>query len=243
MKKKSNEFKVGLLITVSVAILLFLMYKIGDLNFNKEGYNIKVLFNSASGIEPNSPVRLAGVEVGTLKTIELAYDDATKVVLDMWLVKGTQLRSDSKAFISTLGLMGTKYVEITPGMEGVLVEPGDTLIGVDPFQMEALIEKGEAVADELEKTLRNLDILSGNVNEIVVENKENISVIMANLRDTSENVKDLTGDLKKNPWKVITKPKGWKKMDKLCIFHGNCADGFGANAELAVQLVNKLIGS
>lgn len=213
MKNLNKEFKVGLMIVVSILILVGIVIKTGDFELNKKGYNIKVQFSFAAGITENAPVRLAGVEVGKVESLYLSYGEDTKVLMNLWLNSDVKVRADSRAFISSLGLMGEKYIEINPGSKDApFLEADSTIIGEDPFQMEWFTEKGESLADNLEIAIKDIDKLANNVNDMVIENREEIDKIMENMEVTSENLKQLSDDIKRHPWKVITKPPGWKKM-------------------------------
>ena len=213
MKKLGNEFKVGLIVIISLLILGIIIFKTGDLDFSKEGYNIKVLFNFAGGVTANAPVRLAGVEVGKVEDIQLSYGEETKVLITLWLNADTKLRADSMANISSLGLMGAKYIEINPGSKDApFLEADSTIVGEDPFQIERFTKKGGAIAENLDDAIKDIKRLADNVNDMIVENREEVDGIMENLEHTSENLKELSADIKKHPWKVITKPPGWKKM-------------------------------
>ena len=213
MKKITNELKVGLMVVIALLILGGLIFKIGDFDFAKKGYHIKVMFNFVGGVTKNAPVRLAGVEVGKVEEIKLAYGEETKVSMTLWLDSDVKLRADSMANISSLGLMGEKYIEINPGSKDApFLEPGSTIVGEDPFQIEFLTKKSEAIVENLDKAIKDINLLANNVNEMIIENREEIDNIMVNLETTSANLKELSADIKRHPWKVITKPPGWKKM-------------------------------
>lgn len=215
MKKMTNEFKVGLMVVLSVLTLVVIVFKTGDFDFAKKGYRIKAQFNFAGGITKNAPVRLAGVEVGKVEDIKLSFGDTTKVVTTLWLNENTRVRADSRAYISSLGLMGEKYIEINPGSKNApFLEADSTIVGEDPFQMEWFAKKGEDIADNLEVAIKDIKTLASNVNDMVVENREEIDSIMANIEVTTENLKQLSEDIKRHPWKIVTKPPGWKKMLK-----------------------------
>ena len=215
MKNITNEFKVGLMVVLSLLIFSVLIFKLGAFDFTKKGYMVSVLFNFASGLTENAPVRLAGVEVGKVEEIKLIYGDETKVKMSVWLDADTELRADCRANIATLGLMGEKYIEINPGSQNApLLEPDSTIVGEDPFQMEAFAKKSENIAGNLDEAITDIKKLANSVNDLVVENREEIDGIMENLEVTSVNLKDLSEDIKRHPWKVITKPPGWKKMMK-----------------------------
>jgi len=207
-KNITNELKVGILVVVCILILIGLLFKTGSFDFKKEGYEVKVLFNVVAGVQKNAPVRLAGVEIGRVKDIKLSYEKGTKVVVTLWLEENVKLREDSRAYITALGLMGEKYIEVTPGSEGApFLEGGGTITGEDPLEFDALARKGENIAEALEETLANIKQLAQNSNLVVTDNKEKIDSIFENLEATTQNFKEFSEDVKKNPWKLMSKGK------------------------------------
>jgi phospholipid/cholesterol/gamma-HCH transport system substrate-binding protein len=211
MAKRSitNELKVGVLVVVCILVLLGFLYKTGSFDFKKEGYEVKVLFNVVSGVQKNAPVRLAGVEIGQVKDIELSYvEGATKVAVTLWLDEKAKLKKDSRAFITALGLMGEKYIEVSPGSKDAqYLQPGGAIVGEDPLEFDALARKGENIADALEETLANIKVLAQNSNLVVTDNKEKIDAIFENLEMTTQNFKEFSEDVKRNPWKLMSKGK------------------------------------
>jgi len=207
-KKFSDELKVGALVVICVLVLGGLLYKTGALDFNKEGYEINVVFSIVAGVQENAPVRLAGVEIGKVKEINLAYEEGTKVLVTLWLRENAKLRKDSTAYITALGLMGEKYIEVTAGSAGAeFLSECDTIIGEDPMQFDALAKKGETIAEALEDTLEQIKRLAMNSNIVLADNKEKVDAIFDNLEMTTANFKEFSEDVKKNPWKLMSKPK------------------------------------
>ena len=134
------------------------------------------------------------------------------MLLTVWLDQSSKLKMDSKAYVSALGLMGEKYIEINPGSaDAPYLEPGSTIIGEDPFQMETFTKKSEEIMEKLSKALTDIRSLTTNVDGMVAENRDDVQKILENVEETTLNLKDLSSDLKRNPWKIITKPKDWKK--------------------------------
>lgn len=208
MKNLTNELKVGIMVLASLLILGVLFFKMGNFDFTKSGYQVNVLFNFAGGIAKNAPVRLLGVEVGKVESIDLQYGDETKVLLTLWLDESVKIRMDAKAYVSALGLMGEKYIELNPGSDKApFLQPGSTIVGEDPFQMETFTEKSEEIMEKLSKALTDVRSLTTNVDGMVTENRDQVHKILANVEETTENLKELSGDLKKNPWKIIWKTK------------------------------------
>lgn len=213
-KTLTKEIKVGMVLVVSVLILLLFFYKMGKFDFSKEGYRIKAVFDFAGGIAKNAPVRVLGVEVGKVEEIDLKYGEETQVFLTLWVDQRTKLREDAKAYVSMSGLMGGSYIELYPGSNDLgFLKEGSIIPGDDPFHslMKTFTDRGEKLVNDLQAALANIKSLASNVDDIVIENKEEINNILQNVEVTTENLKELSSDLKNNPWKILTKPKDWKQ--------------------------------
>ncbi|MBN2097082.1 MAG: MCE family protein [Candidatus Omnitrophica bacterium] len=212
MGVKANDFKIGLLVLAALAALLALSYQVNNLAFVRGGYGLNVTFVNSAGIEKNAPVRLSGVEVGTVKDLKITYGpEGTRVLLNLWLKKNALVREDSEAFVTTLGLMGEKYLEITAGdAEANFLRPDSTIIGREPFDTNKFIEKGEQIAENLDQTISEIRKLSSGVNEVVEFTRQDLDKMMKNLAESSENIKAFTEDIKWHPWKLIRKSKSPK---------------------------------
>jgi len=204
----TNEMKVGILTIACIVILIGFLYKTGSFNFKKEGYEVKAVFNVVAGVQQNAPVRLAGVEIGQVDNIQLSYGKGTKVEVTLWLQQNARLKQDSKAYITALGLMGEKYIEVTSGSEEApYLEAGGAITGEDPLEFDALARKGETIAEALGETLANIKTLAQNSNLVITDNKEKIDAIFENLEATTANFKEFSEDVKQNPWKLMSKGK------------------------------------
>lgn len=201
MKKYGNEFKVGLFALICICVLIFITFKTGKVNLKKEGYSLRVTFDEVAGLTAKAPVMLNGLEVGKVDDINVSYDkDNTKIILKLWLDSKAKVRDDAQVSIKTLGLMGEKYIQIA-SHSGNFMKPGQVIVGKPYMDLDAMMEEAKAVTEELKK-------LSANLNYTVEDNQDEITSIIKNLEATSQNVEELTADLKKNPWKLLSKPKG-----------------------------------
>ncbi|WDT81662.1 MAG: MlaD family protein [Candidatus Manganitrophus sp.] len=102
MKGITTEAKVGVAVLVGLLLLTYMTFKVGGFAFlQEEGYRLKATFSSASGLDRRAPVRVAGVEVGQVESIELVEGGA-KVILklqsEVKIRKGDMLRSVRKGF-------------------------------------------------------------------------------------------------------------------------------------------------
>lgn len=206
--KMTNEAKTGMLVLVCVAALVALVLKVGNFKLFQHGYTVQSRFHFTGGVKKHAPVRLSGVDVGEVKDIRLVYGDETLIELDLWLEDGVKVRKNAKAYVTTLGLMGEKYIEIKAGTAAAdYAKMGELIPGEDPVRLEELIEMGTKVAEDVGKMAEDIAKLARRIDETVSDNRPRIDHIFENLEETSENFKDFSEDIKYHPWKVLAKGK------------------------------------
>ncbi|HEY6640372.1 MAG TPA: outer membrane lipid asymmetry maintenance protein MlaD [Nitrospiraceae bacterium] len=125
MEKTKLELVVGVFVFIGLVCLGYLSIKLGKLELvGGSVYEVEAQFNSASGLKPGSTVEIAGVEVGRVRGITL-IEDRAKVKL---AVNNTvKLYTDTIASIKTRGIIGEKFLALSPGGGGDLLKPGDTI--------------------------------------------------------------------------------------------------------------------
>ena len=132
MEKTKLEMVVGVFVLVGLLCLGYLSIKLGKLELvGGDVYEVEAQFNSASGLKPGSTIEIAGVEVGRVRGITL-IEDRAKVTL---AVNNTiKLYTDTIASIKTRGIIGEKFLALTPGGGGDPLKPGgyDTRYRVGP---------------------------------------------------------------------------------------------------------------
>ena len=125
MDKNKLELVVGVFVLVGIISLGYLSIKLGKLEIiGGDLYEVEALFNSASGLKPGATVEIAGVEVGRVKTISLKEDRA---MVKLAVQNGTKLYSDTIASIKTRGIIGEKFLALSPGGGGDPLKPGDII--------------------------------------------------------------------------------------------------------------------
>ncbi|OAI46748.1 outer membrane lipid asymmetry maintenance protein MlaD [Nitrospira sp. SCGC AG-212-E16] len=125
MEKTKLEMVVGVFVFIGLVCLGYLSIKLGKLELiGGSVYEVEAQFNSASGLKPGSTVEIAGVEVGRVRGITL-IEDRAKVKL---AVNDTvKLYTDTIASIKTRGIIGEKFLALSPGGGGDPLKPGDTI--------------------------------------------------------------------------------------------------------------------
>jgi phospholipid/cholesterol/gamma-HCH transport system substrate-binding protein len=140
MRKFDIELAVGLFLIAGIVCLGYLSIKLGKMEvLGSKGYDVHAVFANCGGLKTGSGILIAGVDIGRVKSITLK-DYQAQVVLNLpWDVK---IQEDAIASVRTKGLIGEKYVEITPGGSDKLIPPGgqirDTESAID---FEQLISK------------------------------------------------------------------------------------------------------
>ena len=138
MKKFDLELAVGLFMIVAIVCLGYLTIKLGRMEIvGGAGYKIYAVFSNSGGLKEGSPVMIAGVDVGQVKEVSLD-DYRARVVLHVR--KGVKVQEDAIAAIKTKGLIGEKYVEISPGGSDIVIQPGGRIRDTQPpVDLEQLI--------------------------------------------------------------------------------------------------------
>jgi phospholipid/cholesterol/gamma-HCH transport system substrate-binding protein len=131
---------VGLFLVLGLLALAYLSIKLGRVSvLGASGYAVTVEFPSVGGLKAGSAVEIAGVEIGRVESIGLA-DYQARVVLRV--NRDVKLQEDSIASIKTKGLIGEKYVRISPGGSDKIIPPNGRIREVEaPVDFEELLSK------------------------------------------------------------------------------------------------------
>ena len=125
MERTKLEMVVGVFVLVGMLCLAYLSVKLGKLELiGGAVYEVEAQFNSASGLKAGSTVEIAGVEVGRVRGITL-IEDRAKVKLAV--NNSVKLYTDTIASIKTRGIIGEKFLALSPGGGGDPLKPGDTI--------------------------------------------------------------------------------------------------------------------
>jgi phospholipid/cholesterol/gamma-HCH transport system substrate-binding protein len=140
MERARVNVTVGIFVVLGLLALGYLSIKLGRVSFlGNAGYAVIVDFPGTGGLKAGSTVEIAGVEIGRVESIDLVDYQARVTIRIHASVK---LQDDAIASIKTKGLIGEKYVRISPGASDKLVGPGGKLREVEaPVDLEELISK------------------------------------------------------------------------------------------------------
>jgi phospholipid/cholesterol/gamma-HCH transport system substrate-binding protein len=140
MDRSRVNIAVGIFVLLGLVALGYLSINLGRVSFlGGRDYAVTVDFPSVGGLKAGSAVEIAGVEIGRVESIGLA-DYQARVTLRVHL--GIKLQEDAIASIKTKGLIGEKYIRISPGGSEKLIPPNGKIREVEaPVDFEELLSK------------------------------------------------------------------------------------------------------
>jgi phospholipid/cholesterol/gamma-HCH transport system substrate-binding protein len=140
MERKGLELGVGLFLLVGLLCLGYLSFKLGDVHlWGTSDYEVFAKFSNVAGLKEKATVSMAGVTIGQVKGIQLKDGQA---LLALNIHKGVPLEEDAIASIKTMGIIGDKYISISPGASEKYIGPGGVIRDTQPpLDLENLVSK------------------------------------------------------------------------------------------------------
>ncbi|NDD90623.1 MCE family protein, partial [bacterium] len=225
----SHETKVGLLVAGTAVLVVAFAWLLGVRNPFQGSTRFYVTYNFAGGIEVGSPVRVSGIKVGKVEAIEFfapvdpkstiavkepgsAEETSAKASVVPLKLKisirsdaAKGIRQDSQFYINIAGIIGERYIEVTPGSaDSASVHDGAVLAGVDPPRIDQLISQSFDLAGKIKdlidknkgditKSIELLYKLSANVNQTLTH-VENSKLFKTDLQSLVNNLIQITKD-------------------------------------------------
>lgn len=114
MKSNAVETLVGFIVIIIAVSFFVFAYNTNYKSNGQEGYILKAYFQNVEGLAQRNDVKLSGIKIGYVDSIELEKNTYFAIVR-MRLNKGVEIPVDSRAIVSTNGLLGGNYIRINPG--------------------------------------------------------------------------------------------------------------------------------
>jgi phospholipid/cholesterol/gamma-HCH transport system substrate-binding protein len=177
---RSSDIKAGLLVLLAMIIFFGFFFMIAGIGFKDETKQFVSRFGNSNGIQAGTVVRVGGVLVGKVDRVYFPEDDATRIEVLLTVNASAPVKQNSVAFITSIGIMGDYYVEITPGtLESALLPDGSILQSKD---VPSLTQFGAQMAEPFERITSQLEEMLVNVNKFMSEkNSRHISNMIASL--------------------------------------------------------------
>lgn len=215
----SSEAKVGLFVIIAFGIFVAAFVSIANVQLRGGQVRYKTYFSFAGGLEKGAVVRFGGLKAGRVADLHPWNEDPTKIELFLDLKPETAVREDSIAGVSTLGMLGENYVEITPGKkESKTLPPGSSIKSVEAVDFATLTRRIGAVAEDsqvlivdLHKNLNEIsakaDTLIGNLNQVTGEkNRQSLEQLLDRsnqlIADQAPKINTITDTLQQTTQKI-----------------------------------------
>jgi phospholipid/cholesterol/gamma-HCH transport system substrate-binding protein len=169
-KKEMSSFRLGLVIIFGLLLFSIGIFWIGKKQFFFQStFRVTADFPNVGGLIEGAVVRVGGIQKGTVKQINLPPrpDQSVKVVMDVATAAREVIRKDSKASISSEGLIGDKYVEISFGSpDAPEIQNGESIQAIPPLQISDLINKANGLLDTANNSMQSIDATAENLKSI-----------------------------------------------------------------------------
>jgi len=189
---KWAKLRVGIVITIAlITIFLAVMFAGNIEELLTPRVMIYAMVNDVKGLRDGSPVWFSGVEIGSVKHIKFTPDRKVRVAMTIEAESLKYLKKDSSANIMTLGLLGDKYVEITPGSsesQGLIA--GDAVAGRTQTEIQDVVQASQDSIAKISDFVSKLE-------EILVKIEKGKGSISRFIQDPAvyENLKEAIGEL------------------------------------------------
>lgn len=189
--KNTLETRLGIFFALALIAAVVILEIVGTRGLFQKGIPIRARFDNIQELREGDSVRMAGVEVGHVQKIQLSSNQV-EVVLSV--DKSAAVKTDSKAAIKFVGLMGQNYVSLGFGsLDAPRAEPNALLESDEQADLNSLMVKLEGVASGVEGLTKNfsgesINNLLGPFTDFLKENNPKLSAILGNLQTISTRI-------------------------------------------------------
>jgi len=182
-----TELKVGIFVIIGLSLLGYLLLKSENLPWVKEeGYLVRVEFSHIAGLEADADVRLAGYKVGRVSDMRLT--DGGTVEVSLIINPAVRIYSDAQAAVSTIGVLGEKYIEISSGTStNPPVLDGGQIEGLAPTSLDQVVAVINSIGAEIDATVRYVQEVIGSE-----ESQRGVRQFFATWEELSSTMRELT---------------------------------------------------
>ena len=193
----SIEKKVGFFFLVGL-VILGVMLEVGEKwNPFEKKTTYHTYLTSITGLKVGDPVRLAGVDVGTISRIEIV---GQQIRIDFEVKPGTVLKTDSVASLRLTNLLGGQFLGLSFGSPGApVLPPGGTVQGKDVANIDAIVDNVSDLAKDMKVLVNNLNTnqeeVATRINSILDENRVPIREAISNFQSITRKFNEGDGSL------------------------------------------------
>ncbi|NBW41032.1 MCE family protein [bacterium] len=182
--KHNQEFQAGIFILLTISLVAITIFALGREKhiFSSSDYYF-TSFPDVKGLKEGAPVRLGGITVGSVRSIdfgETTSDSLVYVTLDINSRYRSRLRTSSRTAIASQGLLGDRYVSISHGAESELLEPGGHFQSQNGGDIADILHTAGTIAQNVTSLSNTLDEV---LRDFQKESAENLKITLSNTRE------------------------------------------------------------
>ena len=214
-----KRFRVGIFVLVALAAGIGMVYALGArARLFEARYTVHADFTEVGGLNEGATVRLAGVQIGRVKTVNLPAEPGGKVRVDLSIAKqfATRVRKDSVARIETQGLLGDRIIELTVGTaEAPPTKDGDVIVSRDPTDFSKIVSQGAETVKSVSALAESLRTTADTLKQSRLI--EDASATLASTRQVTDRVARMVDQVEKGRgWAhalIYEEPVALRKMN------------------------------
>jgi phospholipid/cholesterol/gamma-HCH transport system substrate-binding protein len=189
MNTSRTEWKVGLFLLLSLGFAAALIMKFSkSSSVFQQTYDILMVTSNVGGIRPGASVLMAGVQVGTVRSIDL--DGSGKIVtLHVQVQARYHIHADARFTIEQAGFLGDQYISITPGAnQTAIINPGETVRVEEPFNLQEVARSAAGLLRRVDQTAARLNEAVSRIDQTILAEQTltNLAVLVGNFRVVSD---------------------------------------------------------
>jgi phospholipid/cholesterol/gamma-HCH transport system substrate-binding protein len=199
-----SDMRVGIVTFTSLILLISgVLFAGGDKGvlFQKT-LPLTARINDISGLKKGATVTMGGMNIGRVTGVQMLNGETVNLIEVSMQVRSDieyRIKSDSKPSVRTQGMLGDRYLEITPGSpEAELLKRGEPLVGSSTSNFDDTLTQARATLQETTKMLEAINKQQGTVGQLVYDEQ-----FYSKLTDITVELNDLIKDFKKNPRRYI----------------------------------------
>lgn len=194
-----SELKIGVLTILAIAIAAVTIFMLtGGRGFFWQRYNLKTRFDNVAGLKSGSPVRIAGVEVGTVTSVDDFVGEQVDVTLEVNKSMRERITSGSTAYLGSVSLLGESAVDITPSTKGTPIpEWGYVPAGIARGGIADVAAQAQQGAAEITKLVTDIRMGKGTVGKLVTDERlyNDLQQFVASAGELTREIRDGRGTL------------------------------------------------
>ena len=205
MKRKLNEFYIGLSVIITVLVVIAVIFYLESHNLLSGGITINMVVEDAAGISSGADIYYKGLKVGSVGDTQVS---SKGILLELQITKVDSIPDDSRFTISSSSIIGGKSVQIRPGNSDTYLKDGSTVKGGTGETLSNIIQTTDSTARTIKQAVGNIDTLTNEdtqrkVNRILNGVEESVSLINQTLKSSLDdinksvaNIREITSESK-----------------------------------------------